>query len=192
MNLVPVYKQWKQQAGQPYMVDLQEFIKYHKTNNYDTKFTVDGIRYIGEVWECINMENGNKETCIIRAEYIEDEVGWAYNNPSDQPIDTWCNPIVDEYEDWQNYIKSSPGRIVPRHKNRELIYRQKEDSKKISILKQLIKNTSLSEETREAIKLRLKFMTSPDLSIARRWSKVDRSIKNQINQCIYLMCLINK
>lgn len=175
-----VYKQWKSQNGESYEVRLLKFVDFVKNNGYVAKFEVDGEYYTGEIWECINTETKTKETCIIRSEYEEtgNDVGWAYNKAIDQPIDTWVNPLVDEYEDWLQYCNSRPGRIIPRHFNRELELRKQQDKDKLKKYNLLKKH--INKELLPYLKLKIAFITRPNLKIANQWKKVDSKIKKQL------------
>lgn len=176
-----VYKQWKSERGTPYEVLLTDFIGYHKKpDGYDTVIKEDDLKYKGEIWNCINLETKQKEQCIIKVEYekLKDDVGWNYNNPIDQPIDTWVNPLVDEYEDWLAYCNSHAGKIIARHYNRELKSKQDQLNNRIKLYKKWLK--SINNDLKPYLKLKLNMITKPSLRHFNEWKKVSNDIRKKL------------
>ena len=173
-----VYKKWITQKGEPYEVKLLDFEDFVRNNNYVAKHEHEGNTYIGEVWSCVNLQTKKREQCIIRQPYVSEDVGWSYNKPTDQEIDKWVNPLVDEYEDWFLYCNSAPTTVIARHPNRQLIAEQEKDNIKVIEYKKLRKK--IDNKLLPFLNMKIKFITSPDLKIANAWKRVSSEIKEQL------------
>lgn len=178
-----VYKQWLSQRGTAYEVKLIKLVDFVSQNGYTKRFNIGDTTYIGEIWDCINLETKKKETCIIRTEYedTDNDIGWAFNNIKDQPRDNWINPIVDEHEDWVKYCNTTPSLTseIQKSPNKELQRQMDLDIEKVAYLKELHKR--ISKELKPYVLLKLQFITSPDMSVVRKWKQVSEDIKIHLN-----------
>lgn len=178
------YKQWKTERGIGEEVQLLDIIDLVTINGSLYTFKKDDIRYTGEIWKAKRISDNMPVEVIIRVEYPESEsdqeVGWEYKkNYSPECIDTWVNPLVDEYETVIQRIKNNKF-IREKTINKGLLYEEEKEQKLLEKLYNILESLEKDCTEYNAILAKINFIRMPCNETVRKWRAVSNRLKNKI------------
>lgn len=185
------YHYWSTQKGHPIDVILKSYRGLRGYNGYIQTKEYDGVRYAGEVWDCISVNDGDPIRAVFRIPY--DELG-------DRKYDNCDGDRSEELQDYPNYhtdgiLAYTTNRMEDRDQSqllKEIIKLQN----KIIILKEffdmLSNQNPFEKQLKWGVQLYLRRLENPNRVTSREWKhyckefpkdqmEIIRFINEQIN-----------